>query len=348
MDPRIDYLEFAIRHFGSAEYDLASSGAPAVQSSELGYEAADEPEARQRFLWAIAGRYQVPLEVMLPTLGASGALYTVCKALLRPGVAVAVETPSYEPLWRVPEGLGARVSRFSRAGSVEEALAQIDGAAKLVILSNPHNPTGYQLDDDALLELACALGPERYLLVDEVYRELARPVSTCFREKTNIITINSVTKCLGVPWARAGWICAPLELVPSLRRVELHTVGNAPPSCFAWGAAAVEQSAWLLERVAKLQRGKRQLIDAWLGERAEQLEVEPGFDDSLFLWVRDRRGRDLLPLIEAGIASHGVVVSPGSFFGAADCFRVSFTLSEERLAAGLARLDATLELAPQA
>lgn len=344
MDPRIDYLEFAIRHFSGVEYDLASSGAPAVQVSELGYEAADDPEARQRFLWAIAGRYQVPLESIVPALGASGALYTVCKALVGPGMGVAVEAPAYEPLWRVPEGLGAQVSRFDRSASVQQMLAQIDPGAKLVVLSNPHNPTAHVLEDDALLELATALGPDRYLLVDEVYRELARPVTTCFREAKNLVVINSVTKCLGVPWARAGWIYAPSELIPSLRRVELHTVGNAPPGCFAWGAAAVEQAGWLLERVARLQRGKRELLDAWLKDRAEHLEVGPAFDGSLFLWVRDRRGGDLLPGIEAGISDHGVVVSPGGFFGAADCFRVSFTLSEERLVAGLQRLDGALGL----
>lgn len=326
----IDYLEYAIRHFGKTRYDLASSGAPAVQASELGYEAADDPEARQRFLWAIAGRYQVPVEALVPALGASGALFAVCQSLVRPGVTVAVEQPGYEPLWRIPQALGASLVQFPRGDNVGSMLEQIGPAARLVILSNPHNPTAAVLSDDQLVELANGLGEDRWLLVDEVYRELASPVSTVFGKAPNLITINSTTKCLGVPWARAGWIAAPAELAAGFRRSELFSVGNAPPSCFAWGAAAVEQATWLLERVAKLQRGKRAVVDAWVAEQA-WLTLQPGFEESLFVWLERRDQQPLMPWLEALREEAGVTISPGKFFGAPQGMRLSFTLSADAL-----------------
>ncbi len=340
--PTIDYLEYAIRHFGKTAFDLASSGAPPVQATELGYEAPDDPEARQRFLWAIAGRFQVPMEALVPALGASGALYAVCQNLVTPGACVAVEEPGYEPLWRIPEALGARVVRFPRGDDVGAMLEHIGAQPRLVIVSNPHNPTARVLSDDQLVELANGLGDGRWLLVDEVYRELAAPLSSVFGKAPNVITINSTTKCLGVPWARAGWITAPAELVAGLRRSELYSVGNAPPGCFAWGAAAVEQATWLLERVTKLQRGKRERVDAWVAAHTEQLIGGPAFEESLFVWIERRDGASLLPWLEAVREELGITISPGQFFGAPQGMRLSFTLGEEQLGQALERLESRL------
>lgn len=335
----IDYLEYAIRHFGRTPFDLASSGAPPVHASELGYEAADDPEARQRFLWAIAGRYQVPVEALVPALGASGALFSVCQALVTPGSSVAVEDPGYEPLWKVPEVLGARVVRFPRGDDVEAMLDGIGAEPRLVIVSNPHNPTAAVLSDQQLVELAGGLGEGRWLLVDEVYRELDQPVTTLFGKAPNVITINSTTKCLGVPWARAGWIAAPGELVQSLRRSELFSVGNAPPGCFAWGAAAVEQATWLLERVMNLQRGKRALVDAWIAKRSAEFRASPAFGDALFVWLERRDGASLMPWLDRVRDELGITISPGKFFGAPQGMRLSFTLGEAQLVEALQRLD---------
>ncbi|MCA9640340.1 MAG: pyridoxal phosphate-dependent aminotransferase [Polyangiaceae bacterium] len=344
MLPTIDYLEYAIRHFGKTPFDLASSGAPPVQASELGYEAADDPEARQRFLWAIAGRYQVPVEALVPALGASGALFAVCQGLLKPGDCVAVEEPGYEPLWRIPEALGARVVRFPRGEDVGAMLDHLGVEPRLVIVSNPHNPTAAVLSDEQLVAFANGL-EGRYLLVDEVYRELAMPVSTAFGKAPNLITVSSTTKCLGVPWARAGWIAAPGELVSAFRRSELFSVGNAPPGCFAWGAAAVEQATWLLERVTKLQRGKRALVDTWTASQQGWLTAHPGFEQSLFVWLERRDGANLMPWLETLRDEAGITISPGQFFGAPQGMRLSFTLVEDALVEALGLLG---ERAPSA
>ncbi|MCA9626196.1 MAG: pyridoxal phosphate-dependent aminotransferase [Myxococcales bacterium] len=338
----IDYLDYAIRHFGKTAYDLASSGALPVQASELGYEAPDDAEARQRFLWAISGRYQLPIEALVPTLGASGALFTVCQSLLAPGSCVAVEEPGYEPLWRIPEALGARVVRFPRGDDVGRMLDHIGNEPRLVILSNPHNPTASFSGDEHIAQLADGLGEGRWLLVDEVYRELAAPASTVFGTAPNVIAISSTTKCLGVPWARAGWIAAPAELSRSLRRSELYSMGEAPPGCFAWGAAAVEQATWLLERVARLQRGKRARVDAWLAAHADRLRSSAGFEGSLFVWLERRDGEGLMPWLEAVRDDLGITISPGKFFGAPQGMRLSFTLGEDSLEEALEKLTPRL------
>ncbi len=338
----IEYLEFALEHFVSAEYDLASSGVPAVAPSELGFEAPDDPEARLRFLWAIAGRYQIPVENLVPTLGASGAIDVVCRALVRPGDIMAVETPGYEPLWRVPEAYGAKIVRFERTEEPAALLPALDGA-KLVLLSNPHNPTATSVPDEWLHHLAELLGPERNLVVDEAYRELSQPVSTAFGPP-NLLVISSVTKCLGLPWARAGWIAAPSAQVEALRRVELYSVGAAPPSCFAWGAAAVEQAGWLLERASRMQQGKREQVLAWLDARSAHLAYVEPLPGSLFVWVRHLGTEDVTDRVLRGLREHQVVVAPGSFFGAPSWFRLAFTASSEKLEAGLARLGRALEV----
>jgi aspartate/methionine/tyrosine aminotransferase len=93
-----------------------------------------------------------------------------------------------------------------------------------------------------------------------------------------------------------------------------------------------------------VQAGKRELVEAFAERHAASLSWTPPPAGSLFGWMRDARGRNLLPLIERGIASSGVIVSPGEFFGEPSAFRISWTTSARALERGLELLAEVLEL----
>ncbi len=351
MFPPISYLDFAQRWFGQVRYDLASSGLSPIRAAELGAASVDDYSVRGRFAEAVAARYQVPPGSVVPCLGGSGALFTAFATLVGRGGRVLVEAPGYEPMWRVPEALGIGVDRFERpaddgyAVDPERVLAALEPDTRLVALTNPHNPTAALISDATLRSLAHALAPRGVgLFVDEAYLELAQPAHTARRIAPNIVTCSSTTKCWGVPWARAGWLLMPEPEAREARRIEQHICGTAPPGSWAWGELALHSIDALVARREQMQTGKRALVERFVERHSNALEWHAPHPASLYGWLRDKRGRDLLPLIEQGIAERGVIVSPGAFFGDPSAFRMSWTSEIESLAVGLEELAKALQL----
>lgn len=351
MFPPIGYLDFAQRWFGQIRYDLASSGLRPIPAAELGPAPPDDYASRGRFAAAVARRYGVAPGEVAPCLGGSGALFTAFATLVGRGGRVLVEAPGYEPMWRVPEALGIAVDRFERrwddgyALDAERIVAALSPDTRLVAITNPHNPTAALADDGSLRALARALAPRGVgLFVDEAYLELPWPRHTARRLGPNIVTCSSTTKCWGVPWARAGWLLLPEADAREARRIEQHICGTAPPGSWAWGEVALASVDALVARRERMQIGKRALVERFVERHAASLEWHAPHPTSLYGWLRDKRGRDVLPLIEEGIAERGVIVSPGAFFGDETAFRMSWTSDLETLGVGLEELARALAL----
>ena len=112
----VAYLEWARVFMGRARYDLASSGIRTPRFEEsFGEIDFNDLSAIGKLPAAIAAYHDLPTETVTPALGTSHAIWLAYASLLSPGDEVLVERPVYEPLHRVPESLGARVSFFDRS-----------------------------------------------------------------------------------------------------------------------------------------------------------------------------------------------------------------------------------------
>src|SRR5580704_4489325 len=112
-----------MRFYGRVDFDLASSGMTPAPMGELGgLPALDDPDAWSRLRERVARYNGVSTAEALPTLGATHALWTAYASLLSPGDEALVERPTYEPMHRIPEGLGARVTWFERPPAERFAL----------------------------------------------------------------------------------------------------------------------------------------------------------------------------------------------------------------------------------
>jgi aspartate/methionine/tyrosine aminotransferase len=349
--PPIEYLDFAWRWYTHVRYDLASSGIAGAEPELLGEVRPDDLGSRQRFVDALGRRYGVTDDEVVPAMGTSGGLYVIYATLLERGDRVLCEAPSYEPLWRVAAANGAEIDHFSRRFEhahhidVDEVLAALRPKTRAVAITNPHNPTGCVLSDAELRQLAEALAARGVsLVVDEAYLELARPCSTARKLGPNVIACASATKCWGVSWARAGWVFLPPELKLAATRVERYVNGLSPPVSWAYGERAVDSADRLLARAHELQATKREMVDRFVASASDVLSWVPPHASSVFGFVRDRRGEDLLPKIEKGITELGVLVAPGCFFGEPSAFRLGWTTKAPDVNEGLTRLARALGL----
>lgn len=157
--------------------------------------------ATERFLDAYAHHLGVSAEDLVPTHGASGAIWSLSQSTL--AASVAIPLPAYT------EYLSAFVNCTIGPPSINYVLEQIeDGmrAGRTVLISNPHNPSGTWIADRELLRIASE-NPGGRLVVDESYSDFLRrgdEKSITGSPFFNIAAIHSPSKFHGIPGVRAG------------------------------------------------------------------------------------------------------------------------------------------------
>ena len=217
------------------DYDMSESGVSPLTLRELvemGFELdafLDVPlgysqsngtiELRQRIAAHYPGATVDHIEV---TNGTSEANYLVALSQLQPGDVVAMEVPNYMQMPGVARSLGATVRTFRLRQETgwepdwDEFERAVTSQTKLLYLSNPNNPTGAVLSDDAMRRIA-----ERceetgtWLLADEVYlgAEIDRPRTKSFWGMgERVIVTSGLSKAYGIPGIRIGWLVGPPAL----------------------------------------------------------------------------------------------------------------------------------------
>ena len=134
---------------------LGLAGASAVPLLEvrLGYSQSNGTDLlRERIAALYPG---ASLDHVLVTTGSSEANFAICWRLIEPGDKVAIMLPNYLQTWGLTKNFGAEVRPFELHEEqrwepvAEEIRSAIVPGTKLVVVTNPHNPTGQVLSDDA-------------------------------------------------------------------------------------------------------------------------------------------------------------------------------------------------------
>ena len=169
-----------------------------------------------------------PEDVVLVCGGTSLANHYVINAMLHDGGLTVVEFPAYDPLeaaCRVSHADNAKdigtspAYRIARSApdfqiSEEEWVSVLHTLApRLIIVSNPHNPSGICIRNIATLlahvdhfNMGRPAGQQTYVLVDEVYKETALrfPIPCAAALSPFAISTFSLTKTLGLSGVRMG------------------------------------------------------------------------------------------------------------------------------------------------
>jgi aspartate/methionine/tyrosine aminotransferase len=352
------YLQWARRHYGRVRFDLATSGMPPVRIDDLGLSPTRAPDfdTIERLRAAIAAYNDVPAEEAIPALGTTQALWLAYASLTTPGDDVLVEEPAYEPLVRIAEGVGARVTRFKRgaetgfalqAESIERAMTP---RTRVVVVTNLHNPSGVRAPADALrgaARVAQAYGAR--LVVDEVYAPFDGLVDergvfhgSARKLDPNIVAVSSLSKCYGLGLERIGWLLGPDEVVTSADDAMASCCGILPLAHAHVGASAFAGIGILAQRAREILSGKRELVAAWVDSHAANGLAWSAPTEGLFALVTLAEAVDLTPLIETMVQDREVLVAAGAFFGVPNGFRLAWSAPIPILEEGLARLGDAL------
>ena len=351
------YIDWARRYLVTAKYNIGRSGLPPLTPDEFGLDISKLPVTVEDFAALrdyearVAARYDVAPECVIATTGSSHANMLAAMAYVRHGDNVVVEQPAYEPLVTLFEYFGAEVRRLQRrfeAGFIPdpgELATLVDSRTKLLVLTNPHNPTGAHFDADTMRVLAGAMARVGgYVLVDEIYIDY-------FFENTpapgssvadNVIVTSSLTKVYGLGTLRAGWLLAARDLTAAIRRGIDYSVGNVSfPSCLL-GTMVFDD----FERFKEIARAKvaanRPHLVKFLTETPEIEAVVPPAGIVAFPRIKDARF-DAMTLFHHLLSKYETTIVPGVFFDKfTRHFRVCVGPPTEIIEPGLANLKLAL------
>jgi cystathionine beta-lyase len=208
------------------DYDVAESIHATmrrlVAGGAYGYEdPALYPSLAEAFSAYMQHRYgwHADVEQVLPVADLVEALFAAVGAFTDSGQRVVLQSPIYPPFINSVREMGRQVVehplRDDHARFVLDTsglLQLIDADTRLVLLCNPHNPTG-RVFERPELEAVAAVAVERDLVVvaDEVHADLAYPGSTHIpfgslspEVAARTVTITSATKAYNIPGLRCG------------------------------------------------------------------------------------------------------------------------------------------------
>ncbi len=266
----------------------------------------------------LAGFYGVDARSIIPCNGAAEAL-VLALAAFRPRRVLLV-VPSYGE-WEIRSAavaLGARVETvMMRRGAVSfssplDALGGECGRDDVIVLCNPHNPTGAVVGRDRLLDALGGLGCR--VVVDEAYAELTPgyPVELPRDAPGNIVFVRSMTKWMGIPGLRLGFLYASDKSV--LERIEMLRQPwnvNSLAECLAL-KLLVENKNELTGSIKEA----RSLIKRE-GPRLARMLGDIGLNvyssSTCFLLV-EKQGADFTVINEKLVREHGIAIRPCTGF----------------------------------
>jgi succinyldiaminopimelate transaminase len=293
------------------------------------------PELREAVAAWVRRRFGVRLDPgrqVIPTLGSKEAIFSLAQVVVdRDGGRDLVAFT--EPGYPVPE----RGARFAGAEPMAlpllaengflpdlDALENVADRLAILWLNYPNNPTG-AVAPRAFLERAAAFAREHdvVLAADEAYSELwfdePPPSALQVRSLRNVIVFNTLSKRSSMTGYRSGFAAGDDELIAALRTFR-PTVGTAPQefvqraSVVAWGNEAH------VEEARALYRAKRDALLPVLARKGLRVAASRA---GIYLWVEVEDGSERFA---ERLLEHGVVVSPGTFFGPSGEGYVRFAL----------------------
>ena len=308
----------------------------------------------------IAAWYGATRDHVLVTNGGSEANFTAVWGLLEKGDHAAVMLPNYLQTWGLSRAWAAKTKGFylkeSRDGGgkarwaldIQSLHRAVSKKTRLIVVTNPNNPTGAVLNQQEMNEIVRVARKARaWLLVDEIYRgaEVSGPLAPTFWGSYDRVLITSgLSKAFGLPGLRLGWIVAPPKTIAKL--CSYHDYTTLTPTILSDRLARIvmepARREQVLERTRAIIQRNLPRLESWIHSH-----------DDIFTYIPPVAGaitffKYKLPISSAALfdrlrKERSVLITPGDHFGVGRYIRVGYGYDVDYTLRGLARVDLTLQ-----
>ena len=297
--------------------------------------------------------------------GAKHSIFNACYAILEEGDEVIIPAPYWLTYPEVVKVCGAtpvyinckKENKFKF--SAEDLKAVITPKTKMLIFNSPSNPTGavYNEEETRAIAKVCEEAGI-FVRADEIYEKLCyngvKPfsIAKCSEGMKDLtITVNGVSKTYAMTGWRVGYLAAPKDVAKAIDSFQSHATSNA---------CSISQYA-TIEALASSDEEIKEMVDIFDSRRAKLLTLISQIDgvqavepDGAFyvmlvvagLYGKSYQGKKINNSIEFAdvlLEAEKVATVPGVSFGADECVRLSYALSEKDMEEGLKRIKKFVE-----
>lgn len=296
---------------------------------------------------------------VLVTTGTSEANYTTLWGLLEKGDRAAIMIPTYMQAWGLARAYGGQADAYrlveKRQGpgrrwaldvaSLERAVTR---KTRLILVTNPNNPTGAVLTEEEMNEIVrVARQFGAWIVSDEVYRgaevSADEPTPTFWGRYGKVICTAGLSKAFGLPGLRIGWIVGPPKKVAALWGYQDYTTLTPTMLSDRLARAAMEprRREEILARTRAILRRQLPPVEAWVRRHDDVLDLIPPLAGAIAL-VRYRLAIGSAALFDRLRLEKSVLITPGAHFGIGKYIRIGYGYDLEKTLRGLSRVGEIL------
>lgn len=327
-----DVIDFsiAISHFQAPEpvLDAVQKG---LQLPSLPYTAVGgDLQIRTRLAAKVVNENRIPATPaeILVTNGCKQALYQALYVMADPGDAVIIFKPHWPAYVATCKLLELRPVLVDLPAEITDAVLDSLPPARILIINNPHNPTGAVLSEVELDRIAAWLKRRSAMaIVDESYEKLifdgvhtslaARPD---WRD-TGIVTLFSASQSYAMMGWRAGFAVAPAHVVTAMETLQ-GPITAAAPMLIQLAMAAAFESGEPSDMLRDYRQRRNLVLDLvhdvpWLSMHRPA--------SGPYLWADvSRLTMDTVAFSERLLSECAVAVMPGDALGVPGFIRIGY------------------------
>ncbi|MCC6861795.1 MAG: pyridoxal phosphate-dependent aminotransferase [Bryobacterales bacterium] len=314
------------------------------------------PEVRAAIAARLAASSGLPFtaEHVIMTVGSSGAINTVLRALLDPGDEVIVPVPYFAEYPFYVQNHGGRMVEVETGDDFSLRVDRMERAVtertRAIILNSPNNPAGVVYPREALEELGAMLDRQARpitLISDEPYKALLydgiRQPEVSLHVRRAVVA-HSWSKAQAIAGERIGYLAVSPRFPEAAELINACTFTNRilgfvnAPAIWQW---VVAESGEATVDVAAYQR-KRDLVCENLSRFGYQVNRPQG---AFYVFPRTPIPDDVafIRLLQ----KEGILAVPGSGFGRAGYFRLSLTVERRVIEGSLPGFERAMRAARQ-
>jgi histidinol-phosphate aminotransferase len=260
--------------------------------------------------------------------GSDEILDLLARCFLGPGDEAVFPWPSFAMYPIAVAGIGAMPVPVpldpELRPDVDALAAAVSARTRLLLLSNPNNPTGTSIGADEFERLLDAV-PERVVIVaDEAYCEYVRrpdfPLSiAAIARRRTLVVLRTFSKVYGLAGLRVGYGIGDAELIALIGRA------RHPFNVNSLAQAAARAALGDPEHVARVRELTHRGLDQ-LEKGARELGLRCTPSDANFLLIEVG---EAAPRLYEALLRQGVITRPMAGFGLTRHLRVTAGLPEE-------------------
>jgi len=258
----------------------------------------------------------------------------------------------YRQTWGLAKSFGATVAEFALKPELgwEPDPAEIEAAipehTKLVVVTNPNNPTGHVLSEEMrtlIVERTRKAGA--WLLADEIYTGAERSGETTkslWGSYDRVIAVSGLSKAYGLPGLRIGWVVCPPEFRQEVYARHDYTVICPTPLSDFLARCAIGARDKVLGRTRRILNENYPILTDWLSGFGDAFDwVDP--DCGAICFAGYKANIDAMELAEKVRLAHSVLIQPGDHFGIERSLRLGFGNEPAKFKAALETMEPTMK-----